>query len=129
MIGNPKVTILIPNKDGIDILDNCLNSILNQTTYTNYEIVIIENNSEKQETFEYYKKIEQNEKVKVIFYDKKGFNYSGIINFGVRNTTGDFVVQLNNDVELLTPNWLEKMIGFAQREDVGAVRCETILSR
>ena len=72
MIGNPKVTILIPNKDGIDILDNCLNSILNQTTYTNYEIVIIENNSEKQETFEYYKKIEQNEKVKVIFYDKKG---------------------------------------------------------
>lgn len=121
VIGNPKVTILIPNKDGIDMLDVCLKSVLEKTTYTNYEIVIIENNSENPETFQYYKEIEKNPKIKILKYPEKGFNYSKIINFGVRNTQGDFVVQLNNDTELLTPDWLEKMIGFAQREDVGAV--------
>lgn len=119
--GNPKVSILIPNKDSVKLLKNCINSILTLTTYKNYEIVVIENNSEKQETFEYYKQIEQNEKVKVIFYPEKGFNYSKIINYGVKNCDGDFVLQLNSDTKLLTPNWLEKFIGFGQRKDVGAV--------
>lgn len=119
--GNPKVTILIPNKDNMDLLDRCVTSILEKTTYSNYEIVIIENNSETEEIFEHYKELEKNDKVKVIYYKEEGFNYSKIINFGVKNTDGDFIVQLNNDTELLTDNWLERMIGFAQREDVGAV--------
>lgn len=119
--GKPKVSILIPNKDSITLLENCVNSILQLTTYQNYEIIIIENNSEKKETFEYYKQIEQNKKVKVIYYPEKGFNYSKIINYGVKNCDGDFVLQLNSDTKLLTPNWLEKFIGFAERRDVGAV--------
>ncbi len=119
--GNPKVSILIPNKDGVSILKNCVDSICNKTTYDNYEIVIIENNSEEERTFEYYKELEKNPKIKIIYYKEKGFNYSKIINFGVRNTNSDFVVQLNNDTEILTPNWLERMIGFCQRDDVGAV--------
>ncbi len=121
VIGNPKVSILIPNKDGIKLLKKCVESILNLTTYENYEIVVIENNSEKEETFEYYKILEENEKIRVIKYPDKGFNYSRIINFGVKNCDSEYVLQLNNDTELLTPDWLQKFIGYCQREDVGAV--------
>ena len=119
--GNPKVSIMIPNKDGIDILKKCVESILEKTTYDNYEINIIENNSTDSKTFEYYLELEKNPKIKVLRYPDKGFNYSRIINFGVRNSDGDFLIQLNNDTELITPDWLEKMIGFCQRDDVGAV--------
>lgn len=119
--GEPKVSILIPNKDSVKLLKNCINSILNLTTYKNYEIIIIENNSEKKETFEYYENIQKIENVKVLKYPEKGFNYSKIINYGVKNCDGEFIMQLNSDTKLLTPNWLEKFIGFASREDVGAV--------
>lgn len=120
--GNPKVSIIIPNKDSVKLLKKCINSILKLTTYKNYEIVIIENNSVDQKTFDYYDDIKNIENIRVIKYEEKGFNYSKIINFGVRNCEGsDYVVQLNSDTELLTPNWLEKFIGYAQREDVGAV--------
>ena len=121
VIGNPKVSIVIPNKDGKDILEVCINSLLQKTTYNNYEIVVVENNSETEEIFEYYKGIEKNEKIKVVHYPNKGFNYSAIINFGVKNSDGDYIVQLNNDTELITPNWLELMLGFCQRPDVGGV--------
>ena len=119
--GTPKVSIIIPNKDGIDYLKRCIDSVLEKTTYKNYEIVIVENNSENKETFDYYKELEKNEKIKVINYPEKGFNYSKIINFGVKNSDGEYIVQLNNDTELETPDWLEDMLGFASREDVGAV--------
>ncbi len=120
--GKPKVSIVIPNKDSIKLLKKCITSILKLTTYENYEIVIIENNSEDEKTFEYYKEIQKLEKVKVIYYPEKGFNYSKIINFGVKNCEdSEFILQLNSDTELLTPNWLEKFIGFAQRKDIGAV--------
>ena len=118
---NPKVSILIPSKDGREILRTCIDSILEKTTYDNYEIVIIENNSETQEIFDYYESLKDNSKIKVVYYEDKGFNYSKIINFGVKNSTGDYIIQLNNDIELMTPDWLEKMIGFCQRDDVGAV--------
>ncbi len=121
VIGNPKVSIIIPNKDNVDLLKNCINSILEKTTYKNYEIVVIENNSESQETFDYYRQLEDQEKTAVLYYPEKGFNYSKIINFGVKGVDGDFVVQLNNDITLITEDWLEKMIGFCQRDDVGAV--------
>lgn len=120
VIGNPKVSILIPNKDYISTLKVCLKS-LKKTTYKNYEIIIIENNSTEKNTFEYYKEIDGKDNIKVIYYPKKVFNYSAIINFGVRNSTGDYIIQLNNDTKLLTPDWLQIMLGFAQREDVGAV--------
>ena len=127
VIGNPKVSILIPNKDSVKILKTCIESILKLTTYSNYEIVIIENNSEKKETFSYYKKLcENNSKIKVLDYtkdnpDKKEFNYSSLINYGVKNVDGDFVLQLNNDTKLITPNWLEIFIGYAQNKEIGAI--------
>ncbi len=119
--GSPKVSIIIPNKDSVKLLKKCINSILKLTTYSNYEIAIVENNSEEENTFEYYNEIQKNDRVKVINYPEKGFNYSKIINYGVKNCDGEFVVQLNSDTELLTPNWLEKFIGYSQREDIGAV--------
>lgn len=122
--GNPKVSIVIPNKDYIKTLKVCLNSIKKLTTYENYEIIIVENNSGEKETFEYYKKIDGKDKIKVVYFPEKEFNYSKIINFGVKNSTGEYIVQLNNDTELLTPNWLQEMLGFAQRDDVGAVGAE-----
>lgn len=122
--GNPKVSIVIPNKDYVKTLKVCINSIKKLTTYENYEIIIVENNSEENETFEYYKKIDGKDKIKVVYFPEKEFNYSKIINFGVKNSTGDYIVQLNNDTELLTPNWLQEMLGFAQRDDVGAVGAE-----
>ena len=129
----PKVSILIPNKDGVKLLKQCIDSILNLTTYPNYEIVIIENNSCEEETFEYYKELEKEDyslneknkltqKIRIVYYKEKGFNYSKIINFGVKQCDdSDFILQLNNDTKLLTPDWLEKMVGFASRKEVGAV--------
>ena len=119
--GNPKVSILIPNKDNIKVLKKCINSILNKTSYKNYEIIIIENNSENKKTFEYYDELKNNEKIKILEYKEKGFNYSKIINYGVKNCDGDFVLQLNNDTELITKDWLEKFIGYAQNKEIGAV--------
>ncbi len=121
--GNPKVTILIPNKDQAKTLKTCIDSIKKLTTYPNYEIVIVENNSEEKATFKYYEQLENDEKIKILYYkpEDKKFNYSKIINYGVKNTDGEYIVQLNNDTKLLTPDWLEKMVGMNQREDVGAV--------
>lgn len=119
--GNPKVSIVIPNKDEKETLKTCIQSILEKTTYENYEIIIVENNSETQEIFDYYKELEKNEKIKIVRYQEKGFNYSKIINLGVKNAEGEYIVQLNNDTEIETKDWLEDMLGFCAREDVGAV--------
>ena len=119
--GNPKVSILIPNKDNVGLLKTCIDSILKLTTYSNYEIVIIENNSQKKETLEYYNEISKNEKVRIINSGIKEFNYSQIINFGVSNVDGEFILQLNNDTKVLNPEWLELMVGYAQNKEIGAV--------
>lgn len=121
IVGKPKVSILIPNKDGLKYLKTCIKSILKLTTYSNYEIVIIENNSENKSTFEYYEKIKNHPKIKILEYKEKEFNYSKIINFGVKNVDGDYILQLNNDTKLITPNWLELFIGYAQQKNIGAI--------
>jgi GT2 family glycosyltransferase len=121
IIGNPFVSIVIPNKDDITALKTCVDSILKRSTYNNYEIVIVENNSKNGEMFAYYRELEKHPKIRVLYYPENGFNYSKLINFGVKNCSSDYIVQLNNDTEVITPNWLELMLGFAQRSDVGAV--------
>ena len=119
--GNPKVSVVIPTCDHVDILRNCIKSIEEKTTFADYEIIVVENNSKNPETFSYYKELEGHEKVKVIYWDKE-FNYSAINNFGIKEAaTGDYVVLLNNDIEVITPNWIEEMLMYAQRKDVGAV--------
>lgn len=118
--GEPKISILIPNKDHVDDLKLCIKSI-SQTDYKNYEIIIIENNSSEIRTFEYYDEISMKDNIKIVHYKEKGFNFSKIINFGASQASGDYFVLLNNDVEIKTKNWLEILLGFSQREDVGAV--------
>ncbi len=118
---NPKVSILIPNKDGIRDLEKCINSIIKKSTYENYEIIIIENNSEKQETFKFYETLESNKKVKIIKYEERGFNYSKINNYGRKYATGEYLILLNNDIEVIKENWIEEMLGICQRKDVGIV--------
>lgn len=118
---SPLVSIIIPNKDHTDDLDVCIKSIIEKSTYTNYEIIVTENNSTKKETFEYYEKIEkQYSNVKVIKWEHE-FNYSKINNFAFKYCSGEYLILLNNDIEILTPEWIEEMLMFNQRSDVGAV--------
>ncbi len=122
VIGNPKVSILIPNKDNSKLLKDAINSIIENTTYNNYEIVVIENGSTEKETLKYYDELKDKPKVKILRIDENGeFNYSRLINLGVKNIDGDFVLQLNNDTKILTKNWLEMMIGYSQQKEIGAV--------
>lgn len=119
---NPKVSIIIPNKDNKEILERCINSILDKSTYKNIEIIIVENNSSKAGIFEYYKDLKKHSNIKVVVYDEqKEFNYSAINNFGVWYATGEQLLFLNNDIEIITPNWIEEMLMYSQRDDVGAV--------
>ena len=117
----PLVTILIPNKDQAETLANCLSSIYEKTDYPYFEILVVENNSEKEETFAYYEKMKQeHENFHVVTY-QGGFNYSAINNFGVRHAKGEYLLFLNNDTEVISPFWIREMLGFCQREDTAAV--------
>ena len=119
--GAPKVSVLIPNKDHTEDLDKCVTSIMEKSTWKNIQIVVIENNSESEETFSYYQRLEKRyPQVKVVKWDGI-FNYSAINNFGAKYADGDYFLLLNNDTEVITPDWLERMLGYCQREDVGIV--------
>lgn len=121
IIGNPKVSIIIPNKDAKSDLKNCIDSIL-KSTYNNYEIIIVENNSTKEETFKYYEKLQKeysNIFVKEMKIDE--FNYSKINNYGEKFAKGDYILLLNNDTKVIANDWIENMLGICQREDVGIV--------
>lgn len=121
IIGNPKVSIIIPNKDHIDDLDICVRSIVGVQDYDNYEIIIVENNSTNNATFDYYEKIQKEfDCVKVIYW-KDEFNYSAINNFGVKNSTGDYILLLNNDTEMLSRDCLRELLSYGCRPDVGIV--------
>ena len=121
IMGNPKVSIIIPNKDHHPDLDLCMRAILTRGTYKNVEFVVVENNSVKKETFEYYEAVQKEfPQVRVVTWEK-GFNFSAINNFGVEYATGEYLLFLNNDTELVAENFIEEMLGFCQRDDVGAV--------
>ena len=165
VIGTPKITIVIPNKDHVEDLCRCVTSILEKSTYDNYEIIIVENNSTTEEIKSYYsnllgydyaqalqcgraftedsvvnmtessKEVSYNStdletdggalhsedgKITIVTY-KDGFNYSAVNNLGVQYATGEYVLLLNNDTEVITVNWMEELLMYAQRSDVGAV--------
>lgn len=118
--GTPMISILIPNRDSADVLAKCIESILEISTYDNYEILILENGSSDPAIQHYYESIGSNRRVSIIEW-KKGFNYSAINNYGAKHANGDYVLLLNNDTQIITPDWMQEMLMFAQREDVGAV--------
>ena len=161
IIGNPKISIVIANKDHAVDLKRCISSIYEKSTYENWEIIVVENNSTEDSTWDYYKEltgkdvkaeaaaakiqsqnagkiaenargdendgkyagsVSEDGKVRVVVYETNGsFNYSAVNNFGVSFAAGEYILLLNNDTEVITVNWLEELLMYAQREDVGAV--------
>ncbi len=118
---DPLISIIIPNKDHIDDLKRCIDSIEEKSSYKNYEFIIVENNSENDETFEFYKKLEEeNKKVKVVYY-KGIFNFSLINNFGAEHANGEYYLLLNNDTSIINGDCFDEMLGYCMRSDVGIV--------
>lgn len=136
--GEPAITILIPSKDEKETLKTCIDSIFEKSSYRNFEIIIIENNSVKAETFAYYQeleshygsKVEEIEKDNISDFErgrvrvvewKEEFNFSKINNYGVSFAKGEYLLFLNNDMEVISEDWLERMVANCQREEVGIV--------
>jgi len=119
--GNPKVSIVIPTKGKPSFIRGCVNSIRQKSTYPNYEIIIVDNNSSEPEALEYLKTAP----ARVLSFDEK-FNFSRINNFAVKHAEGEYILFLNNDTEVITPDWIESMVEHAQRPEVGAVGCKLI---
>ncbi len=122
LTGHPLVSILIPNKDHTEDLRRCIESITDRTSYDNYEIIVIENNSVTDEIKEYYETLKMHPRIKVVSYEGE-FNYSAVNNFGASFAEGEYIILLNNDTEVITRNWIEELLMYAQRDDVGAVGC------
>ncbi len=134
IMGNPKISIVIANKDHAVDLKRCISSIYEKSTYDNWEIIVVENNSTEDSIWSYYKELtgqdvkgqanvlSEDGKVRIVTYETTGsFNYSAVNNFGASFATGEYILLLNNDTEVITVNWLEELLMYAQREDVGAV--------
>lgn len=120
LVEQPLISILIPNCNEKETLKACIESILGKTSYSNYEIIIIENNSTQPEIFQYYEELAQNPSIKIVTWNGN-FNYSAINNFGSTHANGEYIILLNNDIKIISTNWIEEMLMFAQRSDVGAV--------
>jgi GT2 family glycosyltransferase len=118
--GQPPVSIIVPTKDKIGLLGKCLASIVAKTAYGNYEVLVIDNNSVEEKTRAYLSGIVRNPKIRVVPYDRP-FNFSALNNFAAREARGEHLLFLNNDTEVLSPEWLGEMLSYSQRPDVGAV--------
>ncbi|HTK73628.1 MAG TPA: glycosyltransferase [Gemmataceae bacterium] len=115
----PLVSILIPNRDSVQMLGRCLDSIAS-SSYANYEVIVLENFSEQPETLAYYRQIGRRSNVRIVPWTKP-FNYAAINNFGAAHARGEVLLFLNNDVEAINPDWLETLVKHALRPEVGAV--------
>ncbi len=118
----PKVSVIIPNKDHTEDLAKCLNSLFEVSHYENIEVIVVENNSTDEVTFKYYEDIQKKyDKVRVVYWEGKGFNFSAINNFGVSFAIGEYLLLLNNDVEIINSDCIDELLAYGQREDVGIV--------
>lgn len=120
-INNPKVSIIIPTKDYALTLDTCLKSIYEKTSYKNFEVLVVDNNSVEEETFKLFDKYRKKYKNFKVFRLECEFNYSYINNEAVKKVDGEYILLLNNDTEVITPDWIEKMVMYASLPHVGAV--------
>ncbi len=114
------ISILIPCRDRAEDTRRCIQSILQYSTYKNYEILIIDNASKESETFALYKELSEEPKVRILYWNNP-FNYSSINNYAAKNAKGKYLILLNNDTQIIAENWMEEMLMYAQREDIGAV--------
>ena len=122
--GNPLISIVIPSKNQFKVLKRCINSIYDKTTYGNFEIILVDTGSDDTRVLDWYEKIKiKHDNFKVVNWSEKPFSYARSCNAGSEAASGDLLVMLNNDTEVITPNWLELMAGDAQRKEIGAVGC------
>ena len=118
------VSIIICNRDSFAMLNRCVTSIFEKTTWKNYEILICENGSTDKDTLEYYAKLQKDPRIRVLEWpEEKEFNFAAVNNFGARQSRGEYIVLLNNDTEVITENWIEELLAQAQKKQVGAVGC------
>ena len=142
ILGDPKISIVIANKDHVEDLKRCITSIQKNSTWSNYEIIVVENNSTTPEIRDYYSQLlglsgndsyaercklhtvcghdggilhSEDGRISVVTYHGD-FNYSAVNNLGVSYATGDYILLLNNDTEVITANWMEEMLMYAQRK-------------
>lgn len=127
VLSNPLVSLIIPTRNGKELVQACIESILQKTTYNNFEILLIDNGSDEQESIDYFKKLSQEPQIRVLSYPGE-FNYSAINNFGVQHARGEVVGLINNDIEVIKPEWLTYMLGHALRDDVGCVGAKLLYS-
>jgi glycosyltransferase involved in cell wall biosynthesis len=116
----PLVSLIILTRNGLQLLQCCVKSILKKTTYPNYEILIIDNGSDDTATLQYFKQLQTDPQIRVV-RDNRPFNYSALNNAAVKLTRGEIVALLNNDLEIISAEWLSEMVSHALRPGVGAV--------
>lgn len=115
----PLVSIIIPTRDRAKLLSLCIDSILQRSTYENFELIIIDNDSQESATFHLFERLPK-EKIRII-QDKSPFNYSSLNNLAAKQANGELLCLMNNDIEIITPDWLEEMASFAIQPEIGAV--------
>lgn len=116
----PLVSLIIPTRDQVGILRKCVDSILQKTDYTNWELLIVNNQSAEAETFAYFQEIQRDPRITVLNFDAP-FNYSALNNFAVQFSKGEILGLINNDIEVISPGWLSEMVSHAIRPEIGAV--------
>ena len=122
--GSPLVSIVIPTKNQYKVVKRCIASIYEKTTYENFEIILVDTGSTDKRVLSWYKRLaDQHENIKIVDWPEQPFSYARSCNEGARHAKGELLVMLNNDTEVITPDWLEKLAGDAQRKEIGAVGC------
>lgn len=116
----PLVSLIIPTRDGYELLKKCISSIINKTHYPHYEILVLNNQTQCVQTLEYFELLKQKNRARIIDFDEE-FNFSNINNLGVQHAKGSIVGLINNDIEVLNAEWLEEMVCHASRPDIGCV--------
>ncbi|WP_423370302.1 glycosyltransferase family 2 protein [Burkholderia sp. LMG 32019] len=123
----PMVSIIIPTRNGLSLLRQCIESILHRTTYSNYEIIVVDNGSDEREMLDYLATLSTHERIEIV-RDDRPFNYSALNNRACARARGDYIALVNNDIEVISPDWLEEMLGQATRPEVGAVGAKLLYS-
>ncbi|MGO0122933.1 rhamnosyltransferase WsaF family glycosyltransferase [Desulfothermobacter acidiphilus] len=118
--GRSRVSIIIPTTGAMQLLRPCITSILERTTYTNFEVIIVHNGLANAEVTNFYHDLSKSNKIRVLYYDKP-FNYSAVNNLGAKHASGDILLFLNDDIEVISPDWLEEMARWTERPEVGVV--------
>jgi len=116
----PLVSVLVPTRDAVELLRDCLGSLLEKTSYRNFELLVIDNGSVLPETFAYFEQVKQDPRVRIL-RDDRAFNFSALNNLGAREARGDLLALVNNDIEIIDGDWLEEMASHAVRPEIGCV--------